>query len=78
MVDVGRGVTKDRRTYIYIYISLTQFIPDYVGFAQAHPNYTQKERRGCHILGHIARDYSQSYSTSFIKQRNTIVSLALA
>ena len=40
--DVGRGVTKDRRTiYIYIYISiaLAQFIPVYVGLAQARPNY---------------------------------------
>ena len=41
-MDVGRGVTKDRRTiyiYIYIYIALAQFIPVYVGLAQARPNY---------------------------------------
>ena len=40
MKDVGRGVTKDRRTilYIYIYISFAQFIPVYVGLAQARPN----------------------------------------
>ena len=35
MTDIGRGVTKDRRT---IYISFVQFIPVYVGLTQAHPN----------------------------------------
>ena len=40
MVDIGRGVTKDRRTiYIYIYISVAQCITVYVGLAQARPNY---------------------------------------
>ena len=38
MVDVGRGVTKDRRIY-HIYISVAQCITVYVGLAQARPNY---------------------------------------
>ena len=46
MTDIGRGVTKDRRTiiilytyiYTYMYISFAQFIPIYVGLAQARPN----------------------------------------
>ena len=42
-MDVGRGVTKDRRT-IYIYIALAQFIPVYVGLAQARPNYNTTDR----------------------------------
>ena len=41
MIDVGRGVTKDRRTiYIYIYISVAQCITIYVGLAQARPNFS--------------------------------------
>ena len=41
MMDVGRGVTKDRRTIyiLYIYISVAQCITVYVGLAQARPNY---------------------------------------
>ena len=40
MMDVGRGVTKDRRTIcIHISIPFAHFIPVYVGLAQARPNY---------------------------------------
>ena len=39
MMDVGRGVTKDRRTIYIIYIiSVAQCITVYVGLAQARPN----------------------------------------
>ena len=39
MTGIGRGVTKEGLTYhIYTYISFAQFIPVYVGLAQAHPN----------------------------------------
>ena len=45
MTDTGRGVTKEGPTYhilLYIAISFVQFIPIYVGLAQAHPsNYAQ-------------------------------------
>ena len=40
MMYVEQGVTKDRHYTIYIYISFMQFIPVYVGLAQARPTYT--------------------------------------
>ena len=46
MTDIGRGITKDQRMIyiyiIYVYISFAQFIPVYVGLAQARPNYLTK------------------------------------
>ena len=39
MTDIGRGVTKEETHVPYIiYLSFAQFIPIYVGLAQARPN----------------------------------------
>ena len=37
MMVVGQGITKDQRTINNYYISFEQFIPVYVGLAQAFP-----------------------------------------
>ena len=40
MTGIGRGITKEGPTYHnIIHISFAQFIPVYVGLAQARPNY---------------------------------------